>query len=237
MHQDRTATRLFSYRETSQKAPSAKRCIKTSSTCSRLPVSSLSESTERQKVHQDPANMCRGQHKLINRQKAPSAKRCIKTIGLDADADIEERQKAPSAKRCIKTRADGGPDSRPNPLSESTERQKVHQDTVDTLLGRPALTGQKAPSAKRCIKTPWEAREYLTLEDVRKHRAPKGASRRARHSLTVLINPAGQKAPSAKRCIKTPGLQRRADRPDQRQKAPSPKRCILGSSGGCNGSW
>ena len=87
-------------------------------------------------MHQDPANMCRGQHKLINRQKAPSAKRCIKTIGLDADADIEERQKAPSPKRCIKTI----------------------------------------------------------------------------------------------------GLDADADI-EERQKAPSPKRCILGSSGGCNGSW
>ena len=63
--------------------------------------------------------------------------------------------------------------------------------------------GQIAPSAKRCIKTtrcPVVVNELRS--SVRKHRAPKGALRRAcpngrrHHSM-------GQKAPSAKRCIKT----------------------------------
>ena len=41
------------------------------------------------------------------------------------------------------------------------------------------------------------------LHDVRKHRAPKGALRRDEPRRAVLHEVAGQKAPSAKRCIKT----------------------------------
>ena len=63
-----------------QKAPSAKRCIKT-----QLGVE-LEEVAE-----------C---------QKAPSAKRCIKTASLlESKLELLKRQKAPSAKRCIKTQA------------------------------------------------------------------------------------------------------------------------------------
>ena len=61
-----------------QKAPSAKRCIKT--TVSRLG----------------------GEGSLG--QKAPSAKRCIKAVIAEVAAFIVfDSQKAPSAKRCIKT--------------------------------------------------------------------------------------------------------------------------------------
>ena len=84
-----------------QKAPSAKRCIKTQATGD---VSAA----------------------VLHGQKAPSAKRCIKT-NQDSHSCVARstRQKAPSAKRCIKTSClfvwtcrCGG--------SESTERQKVH---------------------------------------------------------------------------------------------------------------
>ena len=62
-----------------QKAPSAKRCIKTPRGCTRT----------------------RSAHR---RQKAPSAKRCIKTVGdWRRGGGLASRQKAPSAKRCIKT--------------------------------------------------------------------------------------------------------------------------------------
>ena len=84
-----------------QKAPSAKRCIKT--------LDSLRRRLD-DKVG----------------QKAPSAKRCIKTHALTCSKFLYSSQKAPSAKRCIKTRWIGfrsvvlprGP--------ESTERQTVH---------------------------------------------------------------------------------------------------------------
>ena len=88
--------------------------------------------------------------------------------------------------------------------SESTERQKVH---YDSLLGTfteyhascqktpsakrciktsysPVLPvhvpgSQKAPSAKRCIMTPYWVPSPSTTHHVRKHRAPKGALRLA----------------------------------------------------------
>ena len=136
----------------SQKAPSAKRCIKTS-----RPV-----------LRTQPIQI---------RQKAPSAKRCIKTPvlrplharltsarkhrapkgalrrscscsahavswiarkhrapkgalrpirGVTIIGNNVDRQKAPSAKRCIKTHHCISPFVRGLLLSESTERQKVH---------------------------------------------------------------------------------------------------------------
>ena len=112
-----------------QKAPSAKRCIKTDAQKKIIEL-------------------------LFAGQKAPSAKRCIKTTPRtmtrqprrppvrkhrapkgalrpsrrDACASLEaRRQKAPSAKRCIKT-------------------------PKDTRKGL-GFESQKAPSAKRCIKT------------------------------------------------------------------------------------
>ena len=58
-------------------------------------------------------------------------------------------------------------------VSESTERQKVHYDTVrskaDLLI---SSMSQKAPSAKRCIKTELERSSLNQFCFVRKHRAP-----------------------------------------------------------------
>ena len=82
-----------------QKAPSAKRCIKTNVTIG----SSL-------------RSAC---------QKAPSAKRCIKTDTIRYARATSSCQKAPSAKRCIKTIMPMTSSS-DSIGSESTERQKVH---------------------------------------------------------------------------------------------------------------
>ena len=109
----------------SQKAPSAKRCIKTTRT-----MSFMFEVTGVRK-HRAPKGALRrctddgAGGKLLWRQKVPSAKRCIKTVLYQTlKTPVECRQKAPSAKRCIKTwlpwLAAHGPES------ESTERQKVH---------------------------------------------------------------------------------------------------------------
>ena len=87
-------------------------------------------------------------------------------------------QKPPSAKRCIKT---GIPSSKKRETS-----------------------GQKAPSVKRCIKTSrFPSSHTNAARGVRKHRAPKGALRRACSEDVMPLVGDGQKAPSAKRCIKT----------------------------------
>ena len=135
-----------------QKAPSAKRCIKT---CS----SSRSTSS-----HSPPC------------QKALSAKRCIKTRCRSSPTmrrgtrvrkhrapkgalrqsafvcgnGVVARQKAPSAKRCIETH--------------------VHVEHVAEFDLR-----QKAPSAKRCIKTCKRSQSSDCRSDVSKHRAPNDA--------------------------------------------------------------
>ena len=51
-------------------------------------------------------------------------------------------------------------------------------DSVRKELG-DVDTSQKAPSAKRCIKTPGIGTSRTCPIEVRKHRAPKGALRRA----------------------------------------------------------
>ena len=110
-----------------QKAPSAKRCIKT-------------------QYDRQPSRTC------CLRQKAPSAKRCIKTTvpsagrqwpirvrkhrapkgALRPRANATDKdfatlcQKAPSAKRCIMTIGRILNSATCSAVSESTERQKVH---------------------------------------------------------------------------------------------------------------
>ena len=79
----------------------------------------------------------------------------------------------------------------------------MHYDQEVADLGEAASLGQKAPSAKRCIKTTDRPGGSTSLLRVRKHRAPKGALRRARRLLVLRSRFPRQKAPSAKRCIKT----------------------------------
>ena len=134
-----------------QKAPSAKRCIKTQKPppapphTSRVRKHRAPKGALRPRMRRalDTLNMCVRKHRAPKGalrlegvfhawgehfvgQRAPSAKRCIKTRALRrTSARHESSQKAPSAKRCIKTRAPhtSGPCRVP---SESTERQKVH---------------------------------------------------------------------------------------------------------------
>ena len=111
-----------------QKAPSAKRCIKT---CDCLAMCSALLCVRK---HRAPNGALRRAvficfQRFLACQKAPSAKRCIKTLCEHRMVQRELcSQKAPSAKRCIKT-----------------------IETVEQ--GYQAVAGQKAPSAKRCIKT------------------------------------------------------------------------------------
>ena len=132
--------------------------------------------------------------------------------------DVAARQKAPSAKSCIKT---------------------CSSDSFTTVHN-----GQKAPSAERCIKTWRVSGHMIQCQQVRKHRAPKGALRQV-GVFDVLPNlvcvrkhraPKGalrqgvprapmdgssrsQKAPSAKRCIKTSQGSRTHSEPDYRSES------------------
>ena len=136
-----------------QKAPSAKRCIKTPTKDTTTP--------------------------LLTSQKAPSAKRCIKTAGRVSPLyTTGSGQKAPSAKRCIKTcgarprrrrtipvrkhRApkgalrlvEGGECSNLTHCRQKAPSAKRCIKTSDVpVVNNHVVRGQKAPSAKRCIKT------------------------------------------------------------------------------------
>ena len=111
-----------------QKAPSAKRCIKTKVASRALrPLVSV-------RKHPAPKGALRPVSIFVAvlaayfGQKAPIAKRCIKTC---ADLCLLRRrclfcQKAPSAKRCIKTRRSDSLLEIRTLRSESTQRQKVH---------------------------------------------------------------------------------------------------------------
>ena len=135
-------------RRACQKAPSTRRCIKTSISDTLLP--SLSG------VRKHPAP--EGALRLLERacsasvtsgQKAPSTRRCIKTRGETSPRTLQYCQKAPSTRRCIKTghspadnslslcvRKHPAPEGALRPMtygysrstvrSESTQHQKVH---------------------------------------------------------------------------------------------------------------
>ena len=160
----------------SQKAPSAKRCIKTLAALFAL-TSSVS-------------------------QKAPSAKRCIKTSNFPTmelfTADVRKHRAPKGAlrhrlddaggnHRCRvkKHRAPKGalrpttPKTRSQPSCVRKHRAPKGALRLEITLEITCQTpGQKAPSAKRCIKTPlcgWLG--CVLCLQVRKHRAPKGALR------------------------------------------------------------
>ena len=87
----------------SQKAPSAKRCIKTT------PDDGAPKGRHlRVRKHRAPKGALRHSHLVTmdsvdTSQKAPSAKRCIKTNKTAFVHPVPTGQKASSAKRCIKT--------------------------------------------------------------------------------------------------------------------------------------
>ena len=143
-----------------QKAPSARRYIKTCTMPLMMPVS-------------------------MPGQKASSAKRCIKTsrhgAGNREDTCVRKHRAPRGALRhpaailrhvvSQPVRKHRAPKGALRPLghciaeipgvgaSESTERQKVHQDQESADSTQETQRSQKAPSARRCIKTwcidPW----------------------------------------------------------------------------------
>ena len=138
-----------------QKAPSAKRCIKTRSMVSaRYSITSVRKHRApkgalRQSSH--PADV----RTPLQCQKAPSAKRCIKTLQTQRRNLLRGTgQKAPSTKRCIKTPRMSVPPSI-CPIQVRKHRAPkgaLRQQRQTKRSGFPGLR-QKAPSAKRCIKT------------------------------------------------------------------------------------
>ena len=240
-----------------QKAPSAKRCIKTF----HLLIACFSFNNVRK--HRAPKGTLRhqrpdGERPKMRCQIAPSTKRCIKTRFRDILVLSRFRcQKAPSAKRCIKTRGQipqrrSGREVRKHRAPKGAlrhqrpdgERPKMRCQIAPStkrciktrfrdILVLSRFRCQKAPSAKRCIKTRGQIPQRRSGREVRKHRAPKGALRRL--------------ATSLRRCGRLSVRKHRAPlgalRPHPvrgivhyltRQKAPSAIRCIkTRSSSGC----
>ena len=117
------APQRFSLR--SQKAPSARRCIKTVGAKGLEEVQRKGQKapSARRCIKTD----CRDELIPVERlgQKAPSARRCIKTEEDSSCGSCDHGQKAPSARRCIKTELLLNLTMKLF-VSESTERQKVH---------------------------------------------------------------------------------------------------------------
>ena len=123
-----------------QKAPSAKRCIKTRRGLIVEDAVGESESTERQKVHYDVESSIslNASHAC---QKAPSAKGALRHGAVPICSAVRLRQKAPSAKRCIKT---GQPSGR---RSGRWRRVRRHRAPKGALrLAVVVVTGSRSGS-------------------------------------------------------------------------------------------
>ena len=137
-----------------EKAPSAKRCIKTGHLVCVL----------------TGARRC---------QKAPSAKRCIKTvsdIGVTVLIRRARKHRAPKGALRLLTLI-------VIQFVYVPARKHRAPKGALRLIGHLGQTvgvahSQKAPSAKRCIKTSWPPTRRTESRAVRKHRAPNGALRR-----------------------------------------------------------
>ena len=162
----------------SQKAPSAKRCIKTTRLDMRrtplagvrkhrAPNYALRPTSRSGKVRRKP---------VVRKHRAPNGA-LRQVLPQRSVVDVVPSQKAPSAKWCIKTKH-----------TMTTAEMPRHR--------------QKVPSAKRCIKTCDSLIMAIARDSVRKHQEPKGALRR-RDFMMRSHSALSQKAPSAKRCIKT----------------------------------
>ena len=192
----------------SQKAPSAKRCIKT-----RLSFSS---------------RKC-----AIVGQKAPSAKRRIKTRREPRrPRQYSTGQKAPRAKRCIKI-CRQRPARQPayRVRKHRAPKGALRRNVLSQV--RFLVEGEKPPSAKRCIKT----RKYRTMRcassHVRKHRAPKGALRPPAMPSTSHFSFSVRKHLAPKGALRREPPVRQCSRANDSQKAPSAKRCIKTRHGWC----
>ena len=149
---------------TSQKAPSAKRCIKT------LGLRSCSGA-------------------CMRRQKAPSAKRCIKTSLLDLPelAILRLGQKAPSAKRCIKTTG-GALLCHAQLTSQKAPSAKRCIKTTTGRTDRASTTSVRKHRAPKGALRPASTRPAYGQSTVRKHRAPKGALRQMDSTLAGALD-------------------------------------------------
>ena len=135
-------------------------------------------------------------------QIAPRAKRCIKTGRRSGFLlNFSASQKATSAKRRIKTpvpRQDG----HVFVPSESTEHQKVHQDQNFLAVCYEVREVRKHRAPNGALRRAQFDLQSVPRLSVRKHRAPKGALRPKVGDCRVTIDSvSSQKAPSAIRCI------------------------------------
>ena len=136
-----------------QKAPSAKRCIKTEL------VGRRGVAFPRVRKHRAPKGALRRGRSFPGscvsaRQKAPRAKRCIKTsFAEDAGRNLSmlvRKHRAPkSALRLCGDAMRGGP----NAVRKHRAPKGALRLTLCPGLVIADIRGQKAPSAKRCIKT------------------------------------------------------------------------------------
>ena len=108
-----------------QKAPSAKRCIKTRGSCD------CSSQLPGVREHRAPKGALRPWWRYLSRwgwgwvRKHQAPKGALRLDGLNSIALRLDGQKAPSAIRCIKTKCVCSRTSPPG-MSESTKRHKVH---------------------------------------------------------------------------------------------------------------
>ena len=178
----------------SQKAPSTRRCIKTFR-AARSPGTRLHV-----RKHPAPQGALRLLASAVGiayciRQKAPSTTRCIKTQCQSPQRQSQTSQKAPSTTRCIK------------PPPPGSIRRSA------TVRKHPAPEGAlRQPSCLSLSSSSWI---------VRKHPAPEGALRLLLR-VKDLLNILGQKAPNTRRCIKTRCSRPSVAMPDVR-KHPAPQ--------------
>ena len=168
-------------RETSgQKAPSAKRCIKTS----RFP-SSHTNAARGVRKHRAPKGALRPtsrppswcELRSVRKHRAPNGalRPSYGICSMTLRISPVRKHRAPKGALRHATPRDPAPAFG----SESTERQTAHYDGRMTAQAESqSRVRQKAPSAKRCIKTRNQPpRRWHPWPRVRKHRAPKGALR------------------------------------------------------------
>ena len=136
-----------------QKAPSAKRCIKTGRRRGFWPVE------RRVRKHRAPKGALRLK-KFATRKHPPFYVR---------------KHRAP--KGALRPNASHDFRAHSDPVRKHRAPKGALRQAVSASAGMRQPARQKAPSAKRCIKTPCTRRSRRRGAAVRKHRAPNGALR------------------------------------------------------------
>ena len=137
-----------------QKAPSAKRCIKTPSSPIHRDGPSCRQKapSAKRRIKTATGRSCRCVP--FSCQKAPSTKRRIKTYSpFPYSSPHCVSQKAPSVKRYIKTPAGGWRCGQEVRVRKHRAPKGALRHTLGEERDNTAANGQKAPSAKRCIRT------------------------------------------------------------------------------------